>query len=119
VDKETPTPGVLPGAIHCRDTEVLILDESGHPVGVDQIGEMPSEAGTNAVGYWQRPAFLPGLVPARPGRRRRRIYRTGTWVAGVKTAACSTIGRKDFQVKIRGYPGEVAEVRNGPARMTG
>jgi len=111
LDKDTSLPsGVVPGGHPVKDTEVLLLDDDGRPVGVDQIGEIAIRSRYNAAGYWRRPDLTQAAFLPDPAGGDERIYRTGD-LGRMRSDGCLFhLGRKDFQVKIRGYRVEVAEV---------
>jgi amino acid adenylation domain-containing protein len=111
VDKETPlTSGVLPGGFANEDREILLLDEGGSSIGVDQIGEIALRSCFGAVGYWRRPDLTEAAFLPDPSGGDKRIYKTGDLGRRTPDGCLYHLGRKDFQVKIRGYRVEVAEV---------
>ena len=120
VDKEIPLPsGAVPGGYPIADTEILLLDDDGAPVGGDQIGEIAVRSRFGAVGYWRRPdlthaAFLPD-----PAGGDARIYRTGDLGRRSPDGCLFHLGRKDLQVKIRGHRVEAAEVETALLEIDG
>jgi len=111
VDRGTPLPGgVVPAGYPIADAEILLLDDSGRPVGPDQVGEIAISSRFNPVGYWQRPDLTQARFLRRAGRQDERIYLTGD-LGRMRSDRCLLHqGRKDFQVKIRGYRVELTEV---------
>ncbi|MGH7831697.1 MAG: non-ribosomal peptide synthetase, partial [Candidatus Binatia bacterium] len=109
VDSQTPlTAGVLPGGYPLADTDILLLDDNGRPAGRDQVGEIAVRSPYNTLGYWRRPdltqaAFLRDTES-------ERIYRTGDLGRMRPDGCLFHLGRKDYQVKIRGHRVEVAEI---------
>lgn len=105
-DSPIPLGGVWPGA------EGRVVDEDGEEVAVGDVGELWIRAPTMMRGYWGRPdldreAFVqrelfPNLM--------KRFYRTGDLVRCDGDASLVFVGRKDRQVKVRGYRVELEEV---------
>ena len=120
VDKDCPlTPGVVPGGYLIADTEVLLFDDSGRPVGVDQVGEIVIRSAYNAVGYWGRPDLTQAAFLPDPAGGAARLYRTGD-LGRMRPDGCLLhVGRQDFQVKIRGHRVEVTEVETALFELEG
>ena len=92
------------------DMTVLLLDQAGHCVEPGEVGEICVQSQYIALGYWQNPertqaAFLPD-----PEGGCQRIYRTGDLGQYLPDGSLIHKGRKDFQIKVRGYRVEVAEI---------
>src|SRR5712692_1074509 len=111
VDKETPIHGPLvPVGYAVEDTEVLLFDDTGKQAGFNDIGEIVIKSRYCALGYWRKPdltraAFLPDVAGGD-----ERIYRTGDLGCMLPDDCLVHLGRKDFQVKVRGHRIEVAEI---------
>jgi amino acid adenylation domain-containing protein len=111
IDKETPIPpNHVPVGYPLEDVEVVLLDDGGKEVGPHQLGEMVVRSRYLSPGYWRRPElsqakFLPG-----PHGGDERMYRTGDLGLRLEDGCLVHMGRKDFQVKVRGYRVEVGEV---------
>lgn len=103
MDKTTPVPDdVVPVGYPARDKEVLLLDEQGHDVGMDRVGEIVVRSEYLADGYWQRHdltarAFLPD-----PAGGTARLYRTGDLGRRLSDGRLVHAGRKDASPKLRG-----------------
>ena len=103
MDKATPVPDdVVPVGYPARDKEVLLLDEDGHDVGMDRVGEIAVRSEYLADGYWQRhdltaKAFLPD-----PAGGTARLYRTGDLGRRLSDGRLVHAGRKDASPKLRG-----------------
>ena len=111
VNKKTSLPsGVLPGGYPIGETNVLILDERGHTLGVDKIGEIVIHSRYNAIGYWQRPDLTQAAFVPDPANADLSYYHTGDLGRRGPDGCLYHHGRTDFQVKIRGYRVEVSEV---------
>ena len=111
VTHSSPIPApVLPVGYPVKDKEVLLLGEDGKEVGINQIGEIAVRSRYLSPGYWRsgdltRAAFLPD---AEGGDR--RTYLIGDLGRMLPGGCLVHLGRKDFQVKIRGNRVELAEV---------
>ena len=99
----------IPVGYAVPDKEVLLLDEAGREVAAGQIGEIAVKSKYLALGYWGRPdlteaAFIPGADGD------KRIYLTGDLGLMLSDGCLIHMGRKDFQIKIRGYRVEVSDI---------
>ncbi|MBB5960725.1 amino acid adenylation domain-containing protein [Saccharothrix tamanrassetensis] len=99
-----PLPGV----------RIEVVDGAGQPVPVGVTGELVVRGATVARGYHERPE----LTDAAFGRD-RAAYRTGDHVRRLADGSVAFVGRRDDQVKVRGFrvePGEItAALREHPA----
>ncbi len=111
IDQETPAVGnAVPIGYPVEGMEVLLLDDAGKPVGVNEIGQIAVRSAYLAAGYWRQPeltrqAFLPD-----PDGGERRLYLTGDLGVMEPDGCLIHVGRKDFQVKVRGHRVEVSEI---------
>jgi amino acid adenylation domain-containing protein len=111
IDRETPiTSSLVPVGYLLDDTEILLLDDTGAAVGQHDVGEIAVKSRYLTLGYWRKPvltqaAFLPDPLDASV-----RIYRTGDLGRILSDGCIEHLGRKDFQVKIRGQKIQVAEI---------
>jgi amino acid adenylation domain-containing protein len=120
LDKETSlSDGVLPGGYALRDTSVLLLDDDRCEVAVDQAGEIAIRSSFGAVGYWRRPDLTESSFLSTPDSGDERIYRTGDLGRKASDGCLFHLGRKDFQVKIRGHRVEVSEVETALLALDG
>jgi len=93
-----------------EDMEVFLIDEEGKKVGFNRVGEIAVKSRYLSPGYWRmadltRAKFLPD-----PNGGDKRIYLTGDLGRMLSDGCLYHLGRKDFQVKVRGYSVEVAEI---------
>ncbi|HEX8164560.1 MAG TPA: amino acid adenylation domain-containing protein [Beijerinckiaceae bacterium] len=90
---------------------VRLLDENGTPVPEGDIGEIYVGGPGVTRGYWRRPdmtaaAFLPD--PVSPDRG--RVYRTGDYGQLLADGRILFLGRRDDQIKLRGYRIDLGEI---------
>jgi amino acid adenylation domain-containing protein len=88
---------------------VLILDENGNQIGSDQVGEIALKSRYISLGYWNQPeATKSKFIPAPDTDK--QIYLTGDLGYRTEEFGLFHLGRKDFQVKIRGHRIELSEI---------
>lgn len=94
------------------NTQLHVLDARGLPVAPGEVGELYIGGVGLARGYLHRPeataaAFVPDPFSDVPGAR---LYRTGDRVRRAVDGTLEFIGRRDHQVKLRGYRIELEEI---------
>jgi amino acid adenylation domain-containing protein len=107
-DDDAPVPlGVI-----WDNSEGLVLDDDDQALGAGQMGELVVRTPTMMRGYWGRPD-----LNAKAFYRREVFpdyqdvfYRTGDLVQLRPDGLYDFFGRKDHQIKVRGYRVELAEV---------
>jgi amino acid adenylation domain-containing protein len=111
IDKDTPITGnVVPVGYAVEDTEVLLLDEAGQQVSSNRTGEIAIKSRYLSPGYWRRPDLTQAKFLPDPNGGDERIYLTGDLGLMRPDGCLEHLGRKDFQVKIRGHRIEVDEI---------
>ncbi|GAA3486530.1 amino acid adenylation domain-containing protein [Streptomyces cremeus] len=107
--------GVLPVGRALPGVRAVVLDGAGRPAAPGMAGEIFLGGTGLARGYHSDPArtasrFVPDPDPARPGER---LYATGDLARTRRDGVIEYLGRRDHQVKVRGFrvePGEIEEV---------
>lgn len=94
------------------NTQVYILDESGKQVPMQTAGELHIGGIGVARGYRNRPdltreRFIPDPFGANPGGR---LFKTGDVARFLPDGQIAFLGRRDEQVKVRGFRVELNEV---------
>jgi len=93
------------------DKEILIVDDAGHQVGVNEVGEIAVRSRYLSRGYWCRPDLTQLRFRSEPDGGDERLYMTGDLGLILPDGRLVHKGRKDFRVKIRGYGVDVTEVQ--------
>ena len=102
--------GTVPVGYPVPDKEVLLFDESGRRVGPNETGEIVVRSKYLAVGYWRQPQLTQAAFVPDPDGGEERLYFTGDLGVMRPDGCLMHLGRKDFQVKIRGHRIETGEV---------
>jgi amino acid adenylation domain-containing protein len=100
---------VVPLGFKAINTEIVILDEEGLPVVGTQIGEIAVKSKYLSPGYWNDNTLTQKKITEVNGDG-QRLYHTGDIGRFKLDGSLVHIGRKDFQVKIRGQRIELAEI---------
>jgi amino acid adenylation domain-containing protein len=108
-DSQVPD-GALPVGYAVEDMEVLILDDSGNPLGVNEVGEIAVRSDYIFPGYWNNPPLTDAVFVGDPDGHGRRIYCTGDLGRLQPDGCLDYLGRKDFRLKVRGYRIQAEEV---------
>ncbi len=113
MNKESHIDGSLvPVGYPTEGCEVFLIDETGEEVGVEQFGEIAIKSQFLSPGYWRRPDLTRKTFLSNPEGGCKRIYQTGDLGRKLPDGCLIHLGRKDFQVKVRGYRVEVAEIES-------
>ena len=94
------------------NTQVYVLGEGGELVPPGSWGELYIGGAALGRGYLHRPgltaeSFVPSPFSAKGGER---LYRTGDQVRWLRDGSLEFSGRRDHQVKFRGYRLELGEI---------
>jgi amino acid adenylation domain-containing protein len=96
----------------CENAEAVVVDADEQPVAQGQVGELLIRGGIVMRGYWGQPE------KTNKGFFRRQVfsfcedifYRTGDLVQLQPDGNFKYLGRKDHQIKTRGYRVELGEI---------
>ena len=98
----------------CEGMQAELRDPQGQPVSDTDSGEIWVSGATLMQGYWNRPDLtkrvlidLPGCAPAAPGQR---WCRTGDLAERLSDGQLRFLGRRDRQIKLRGFRVELEEI---------
>lgn len=114
VDREFGDDEPLPIGHPCRNTDILILSEEGHPCAAGEHGELCVRGSSLALGYWNDPEKTAKAFVQNPLNTRypERIYRTGDVAYRDARGELFLVGRKDFQIKHMGYRIDLQEIEH-------
>ena len=111
LDKETVLAGdTVPVGYEQDDTQVVLLDESGNEIGLNEIGEVAVKSRFLFLGYWRNPEATQKKLRLDPNNPEARIFVTGDLGRLEEDGCLEILGRMDSQVKIHGYRVELGEV---------
>jgi amino acid adenylation domain-containing protein len=100
----------VPVGYAVEDMDVVILDDDGHEVGPEEVGEIAVSSSYLSPGYWRNPDLTNEKFAVDSEDGNKRLYLTGDVGQMLSDGCLVHLGRKDFQVKVRGYKIDVAEV---------
>lgn len=102
----------IPIGIVCANDDGLVVDGDDQPVPSGEIGELLIRGGTVMKGYWGRPDLNERGFSRRPSPSSGEdiYYRTGDLVQRMPDGNYKFLGRKDRQIKTRGYRVELDEI---------
>lgn len=92
-----------------QKTTAYVLDDDLRPVASGQTGELCLGGPGVALGYLNRPELTEERFVTRP-ESGERVYRTGDLVRELPSGALEMLGRKDRQIKLRGFRIELEEI---------
>ncbi len=110
-DADTSLEGAaVPVGYGVENTDLSLLDDHGGEVAGDAVGEIAVRSRYISPGYWRRPELTRDAFAPDPAGTDARVYRTGDLGRMRPDGLLYHLGRKDFQLKVRGYRVEAAEI---------
>ncbi len=103
----------LPGS------EVQLVDSCGNPVAEGEIGEIRVTSRYLAAGYWRRPDLTATRFLATPAGGEERHFLTGDLGQLLPDGQLQYWGRKDYQLKVRGFQVDVNDVEKALHNIEG
>jgi acyl-coenzyme A synthetase/AMP-(fatty) acid ligase len=114
--------GTVPLGRPIANTRVYLLDEAQRPVPIGVPGELCAAGDGLAIGYLNAPELTASkFVEVRlhttsntiaPNTITDRVYRTGDLARYTADGTIEFLGRRDAQIKIRGYRVELGEIEH-------
>lgn len=111
----------LPIGRACSNMSVFALNDHGGPAAAGEEGELLVGGSGVAMGYWGQPERTEAAFVQNPLEANRRdiVYRTGDVVSLGTDGEYRYLGRRDQQVKSRGYRIELAEIESAIYGLAG
>ncbi|MGH9201193.1 MAG: non-ribosomal peptide synthetase, partial [Vicinamibacterales bacterium] len=100
----------LPVGYPTPSHEVLLVDEHGQTVPVGDPGEIVVRSRFLSPGYWRREEQTRAVFETELADPEVRRYHTGDMARLLPDGCLVPLGRRDHQIKIRGYRVEVDEI---------
>lgn len=95
----------------CEHTELMMIDADEQPVERGEVGELLVKGAPVMTGYWARPELTrQAFCYKQTSGKDELFYRTGDLVRLRADGYYMLLGRKDRQVKVRGYRIELDEI---------
>ncbi len=98
----------IPIGLPCSGVTVKVMDEMGNE---SNQGELWVSAATMMQGYWNSPEWTQQSIIT-DDKSGQRYYQTGDYVKVTEDGLYHYLGRKDRQVKLRGFRVELEEIEN-------
>jgi amino acid adenylation domain-containing protein len=111
VHPDTPESGsVLPVGWATEGVECTVTDESGRELPRGEVGEIAVRSAYLSAGYWNRSDLTAAAFFPDPERKGSRIYRSGD-LGRMRADGClEHLGRRNLDLKVRGFRVEVEAV---------
>lgn len=111
LDHRTKVTGnYLPAGYAIGEKELVLVDDHSQPVDTGEVGEILVISRFLAPGYWKQPELNAEKFSFDSLDCTLRIFRTGDLGRMHPDGCLEYYGRKDAQIKIRGYRVDIAEI---------
>lgn len=104
--------GDIPIGKAINDTGILIVNENFEEVKKGEVGELVVTGGGLAIGYLNQKDASQGSFISLPNLGIKRAYKTGDYVRENNDGDLIFIGRRDSQIKYRGFRIELREIES-------
>ena len=94
---------IVPVGYAVPDVEILLLDDARETMESGEAGEIAIRSEFLSPGYWRKPELTRKVFLEPQRHDNRRIYLTGDMGRMNADGCLEHIGRKDFQIKVRGH----------------
>lgn len=118
-DSDCNYSGVIPVGYPVDDVEVIVVDEDRMPLLNFQIGEIAIKSKYLSKGYWRQKQMTEEKFKVVDQSTGEKIFYTGDVGRFSLDGCLFYLGRKDFQVKIRGQRVELAEIEQTMLKVQG
>ena len=107
---------IVPIGFPVYGVEYLLLDEQGNDARGDAVGEIVYTSPALTPGYWNAPELNDALFRSLPGHPGKRWFFSGDLGKRNPDGSLTLLGRKDLQIKVRGFRVELTEIEHALAR---
>lgn len=104
--------GRVPIGREISGTEVFLFNEQMCPVSTGEIGEIYIGGAGVAQGYWNDPVMTAACFLERSDDKPGRLYKTGDLALWRADGLLEFVGRRDRQIKLRGFRIEPEEIES-------
>jgi len=118
VDDITPMTGGVPIGKPICNTEIYVVNDALKPVPHGIVGEICIAGAGVGLGYLKRDELTAEVFVENPFGQ-GKLYRTGDLGRFMPDGNIEYIGRKDFQVKVRGLRIELGEIEHAIKQLPG
>ena len=115
--KATEENEIIPIGKPISNTKLLLLDDHLDPVPIGVEGELYVTGQGVARGYWNRPELSAEYFMLNPFNSDERMYKTGDIAVLNQDGELEFAGRRDNQIKMRGYRVELDEIEHAVMRL--